>query len=208
MRLIIAALTFLIGLFAITGMFTALLPANAPDWLTGVGVLIGFSLSIILANKLVNVPGTSFWRFSRAPETWEQTDEEGLIVTTRYRATRFFQVGECGNEGPHYFIELLDGSVLHMRGRYLSVFEPHKIVKLINRPRKFPCTEFVVRRDRYDGCAVDIQCHGRALEPEIAALPFEKPDFQKGVMPQDGDIITSRSYDEMKALLLSRYGHS
>lgn len=206
MRLFIAALSFLIGLFVITGAFLALLPANAPDWLTGIGVLIGFILSLFLTNKLVNVTGTNFWSFSRAPETREQSDQEGLLVSTRYRATRSFQVREFTDEGSHYFIELNDGSVLYMGGRYLSAFEPHKLLKLVERSRKFPCSEFVVRRDREDGCVVAIQCHGSVLEPEIVTPPFEEQDFQSAMMPQDGDVITTRSYDEMKALRLRSAG--
>jgi hypothetical protein len=177
----------------------ALLPANAPEWLTGVGILTGFALSLILTNKLVNAPGTNFWSLSRAPEPVEQPEQEGLLVSTAYRATRYFEVKGSGEEGPHYFIELHDGSVLYMSGRYLAALGPHKVLKVIEQPRKFPCTEFVVRRDRYDGCVVDIQCRGIALEPEIVTPPFKELDFQNGMMPQDGDILTSRTYDEMKA---------
>lgn len=198
MRLFIAALSFLIGLSAITGAFMALLPANAPEWLTGVGVLIGFTLSLFLTNKLVNAPGTDFWSLSRAPEPGEP-GQEGLLVSTAYQAIRYFQVKASNEEGPHYFIELHDGSVLHLNGRYLAAFEPRKVLGMINHPRKFPCTEFVVKRDRYDGCVADIQCRGSALEPEIVTPPFTELDFQNGIVPQDGDIITSRTYDEMKS---------
>jgi hypothetical protein len=206
MRLLIAALSFFIGLFAITGAFMALLPANAPEWLTGVVILIGFSLSLLLTNKLVNAPGTNFWSLSRAPEPDEQSEQEGLHVSTAYRATRYFQVEASIEEGPHYFIELHDGSVLYMSGRYLAAFGPHKVLNVIDRPRKFPCTEFVVIRDRYDGCVADIQCSGIALGPEIVTLPFKELDFQNGMMPQDGDILTSRSYDEMKAAISRENG--
>jgi hypothetical protein len=206
MRLLIAASSFLIGLFVITRTFIAFLPANAPGWLTGIVILVGFCLSLFLTNKLVNVRGTKFWSFSRAPEPREQSDQEGLLISTRYRATRAFQVRELTDEGSHYFIELHDGSVLYMGGRYLSAFEPNKLLKLIERPRKFPCTEFIVRRDRDDGCVVDIQCQGSVLEPEIVTPPFEKQDFQSAMMPQDGDVVTTRTYDEMKTLRLRARG--
>ncbi len=199
MRLLIAALLFLIGLLAITGAFMALLPPNAPEWLTGVGILTGFFLSLFLTNKLVNAPGTNFWSLSRAREPGEQPEQDGLLVSTAYRAIRYFEVEASNEEGPHYFIELHDGPVLYMNGRYLAALGPHKVLNMIDRPRKFPCTEFVVRRDRYDGCVVDIQCGGSALEPEIVTPPFNELDFQNSMMPQDGDILTSRTYDEMKA---------
>ena len=206
MRLLIAALSFFIGLFAITGAFMALLPANAPEWLTGVSILIGFSLSLFLTNKLVNAPGTNFWSLSRAPEPDEQSEQQGSLVSTEYQATRYFQVEASGEEGPHYFIELDDGSVLYMSGRYLAAFGPHKVLNVIDRSRKFPCAEFVVRRYRYDGCVVDIQCRGIALEPEIITPPFKEYDFHNGMMPQDGDILTSRTYDEMKAAISRENG--
>jgi hypothetical protein len=200
MRLFIAALSFLIGLFAITGAFMALLPANAPEWLkTGVGLLIGFSLSLFLTNKLVNARGTDFWSLSRASEPHEQPEQEGLLVSTTYRATRYFQVEGSPEEGPHYFIELHNGSVLYLHNRYLASLGPRKVLGLVDRPRKFPCTEFVVRRDRYDGFVADIQCRGSALEPELVAPPFKDSDLQNSVEPRDGDVITSRTYEEMKA---------
>ena len=206
MRLLIAALSFFIGLFAITGAIMALLPANAPEWLTGVGILIGFSLSLLITNRLVNAPGTNFWSFSRAPEPDDQPEQEGLLVSTTYRARRYFEVAGSNEEGPHYFIELQDGSVLYLSGRYLAAFGPHKVLNVIERPGKFPCTEFVVKRDRSDGCVADIQCGGIALGPEIVTLPFKELDFQNGMMPQDGDILTSRTYDEMKAAIARENG--
>lgn len=201
MRLLIAALSFLLGLYAISAGLIALLPPGAPEWLSSVGILIGFCLSLVLTNKLVNAQGTNFWSLARAPEPGEQLEQEGLLLSTTYQATRAFQVEEFKEEGPHYFIELHDGSVLHMNGRYLAAFEPHRFFKAFDRPRKFPCTEFVVRRDREDGCVVDIQCRGRVLGPEIVTPPFNEQDFRNALLPQDGDIITTRTYDELKSAL-------
>jgi len=199
MRLLIAALSFFISFFLITSAFMALLPAAAPQWQTNVGILLGFSLSLFTTNKLVNAPGTKFWSLARAPEPAEQPEQEGLLVSMAYRATRYFQVEESQEEGPHYFIELHDGSVLYMNGRYLAAFGPRKFLNLINYSRKFPCTEFVVIRDRYDDCVVDIRCSDSVLEPEIVMPPFEEHDLQGVMTLQDGDIITSRTYEEMKA---------
>jgi len=199
MRLLIAALSFFISFFLITSVFIALLPADAPQWQTNVGILLGFSLSLFITNKLVNAQGTKFWSLARAPEPGEQSEQEGLLVSTAYQATRYFQVEETRVEGPHYFIELHDASVLYMNGRYLATFGPRKFFKLIDYPRRFPCTEFVVIRDRYDDCVADIRCSGTVLEPEIILPPFEEHDLQSVMTLQDGDIITSRTYEEMKA---------
>ena len=206
MRLFVAALSFLIGLFVITGAFMALLPANAPEWLTVVGILTGSVLSLFITNRLVNVKGTNFWSLRRAPEPDERSEHEDLLVSTAYRANRCFEVGGPDEEGPHYFIELHDGSVLHMNGGYLAALGPRKILGLIDQPRQFPCTEFSVKRDRYDGCVADVRCGGTALEPEIVTPPFQEVDFQNNMIPHDGDILASRTYDEMKAAMSRKSG--
>lgn len=206
MRLLIAALSFLLGLYAISAGLIALLPPGAPEWLSGVGILIGFCLSLVLTNKLVNAQGTNFWSLARAPEPGEQLEQqEGLLLSTTYQATRSFQVEEFREEGPHYFIELNDRSVLHLNGPYLADLGPRRLFNLFDRLRKFPCTDFIVRRDREDGCVVDIQCRGPVLEPEITTPPFDESDFRDGLLPQDGDIITTRTYDELKSALSEKH---
>jgi hypothetical protein len=204
MRLVIAALSFFIGLFAFIRAFMALLPADAPGWQIDAAIVAGFLLSLFLTNKLVNAPGTRFWSLSRAPEPDESPEQEGLLVSTAYRAKRYFEVEASDEEGPHYFIELDDGSVLYMSGRYLAAFRPRKIFNLIDYPRKFPCTEFIVKRDRCDGCIVDIQCSGSPLEPEIVTPPFNELAFQSSIIPQDGDILVSRTYDAIKSVRSSQ----
>jgi hypothetical protein len=202
MRLLIAALSFLLGLYAISAGLIALLPPGAPEWLSGVGILIGFCLSLVLTNKLVNAQGTNFWSLARAPEPGEQSgQQEGLLLSTAYQATRAFQVEEFKEEGLHYFIELHDGSILHMNGRYLADLGPRRLFSLFARPRKFPCIDFIVRRDREEGFVVDVQCRGPVLEPEIHLPPFTEQDFRNALLPQDGDIITTRTYDELKSAL-------
>ncbi len=42
---------FIIGLFIITSLITAVLPANAPEWPSGVAILAGFICSLFLTNK-------------------------------------------------------------------------------------------------------------------------------------------------------------
>ena len=200
MRLLVAALSFFISFFLLTSACIALLPADAPQWQTNAGIFLGFILSLFITNKLANVQGTNFWSLRRAPEPSEQPQQrDGLLVSTTYRATRYFEVEESHEEGPHYFIELHDESVLYMNGRYLSAFGPSTFLHLISYPRKFPCTEFVVIRDRYENNVADIRCGGSVLEPELVAPPFEERDLQGVMTLKDGEIITSRSYEEMKA---------
>ena len=95
MRLLVAALSFFISFFLLTSAFMALLPADAPQWQTNAGIFLGFILSLFITNKLANVQGTNFWSLRRAPEPSEQPQQrDGLLVSTTYRATRYFEVEE------------------------------------------------------------------------------------------------------------------
>ena len=201
MRLIFAAISFLIGLFLIATAITALLPQSAPEWQTGIAILMSAGLSLYLTNMLVNVRGTRFWSISRAPESTEQLEQEGLLSSTEFHATRAFQVEEFHDEGSNYFLELQDGSVLFLSGHYLCEHEPLEFDDRIVQQREFPCTEFVVRR-RDDGSVADIQCRGRVLEPEVVTPPFPEEDFRNKALPKDGDIVSSSTYDEVKAARL------
>ena len=206
MRLILAAFSFLICLFLIATALTFILPNDLPDWMTGIIVLVSAGVSLVITNKLVNVRGTHFWSLARAQEPHTTTDKEGLIVSTLYHAGRFFEVRGATEEGAHYFIELNDKSILYLNGRYLNAFKPRKILNLVSRPGSFPCTEFEVKRDRYDGCVVGVQCRGAVLSPEAVLPPFTEEDIRKGTLPNDGDIIASRTYDEMKETITGERG--
>ncbi len=200
MRLIIAAVLFFVCLFAVTSLIVAVLPANAPEWMTGIALLVGIGCSLFLANKLANAPGTDFLGRPHAAETPEQLEQDGMLRTTEFRAIRAFQVEESKDEGSHFFIELSDGPVLYLAGRYLHEHEPIEFDGKTVQPREFPCTEFTIRRRRDDGSVVDVQCGGRVLEPEVVTPPFEEHHLHDKP-PQDGDIITDRTYDEVKAAM-------
>lgn len=201
MRLILAAISFLIGVFLIASAITALLPPNAPEWLTGVAILVSAGLSLYLTNMLVNVRGTRFWSLSRAQESAEH--EEDALSSTEFHATRAFQVEEFRDEGSNYFLELRNGTVLFLSGHYFHEHEPLEFDGRIVQQREFPCTEFVVRR-RDDGSGADIQCRGRVLEPEVVTPPFPEEDVRNGSLPKDGDIISTSTYDELKAARLTQ----
>ena len=105
---------------------------------------------------------------------------------------------EFEDEGLHYFIELVDGRVLFLSGQYLYDYEPISDDPESNQPRSFPCTEFTVRRHKNDGCVVDLLRAGTVLEPEIMAPAFGKQVWRANGIPEDGQVITSTSYDELK----------
>jgi hypothetical protein len=135
--------------------------------------------------------------------TVDEMQKQGLLIRENYEATRAFEVGEFEDEGCQYFIELKNGSVLYLCGQYLYEYEP------LDRPerkqsRKFPCTEFTVLRDKRHGWIVDIVCGGTVMEPECEAPPSLTADFGSDEAPGDGDIISDRSYDELKREWMER----
>ncbi len=198
MRLVLATLSFFVFLAVLFGIYLRFMPPDAPGWLTTVMAMAAFVLALVITNRLVNVQGTNFWSLSRAREPVDRPAEQGLIADTAYRAVRCFRVEASGEGGPHYFIELWDKSVLYLNGSYLAAYEPRKVLGLINITRKFPCTEFIIQRDRYEGEVVGIQCRGTALEPELFLAPFEESEMESVALLRDGDVVTSRTYEELK----------
>ncbi|HYO76001.1 MAG TPA: hypothetical protein VE010_06015 [Thermoanaerobaculia bacterium] len=118
-----------------------------------------------------------------------------LLVADHFTARRAFHVEEFEDEGSHYFIELTDGEVLFLSGQYLYDYEPERS----DAPeRRFPCSDFTVRRHRDERYVVDIICRGEILEPELNAPPFSDEDHENGTVPDDGEILQT-PYDEIKA---------
>ncbi|HEX4351085.1 MAG TPA: hypothetical protein VH251_11890 [Verrucomicrobiae bacterium] len=146
-------------------------------------VIVGVAMFLLTRRALPRVENLSL----------EEMEKLGLLAHEGYQAKRAFQVEEVEDEGVQYFIELRNGTVLFLCGQYLYDYEPADGDARTKQPRKFPCTEFSVLRHKQHGWIVDIEPGGTVLEPECEAPPFggEEP-------PADGDIISDRSYDEIK----------
>jgi hypothetical protein len=86
--------------------------------------------------------------------------------------------------------------VLFLCGQYLYDYEPMEGAR--KQPRKFPCTEFTILRDKRDGLIVDVVCAGTVIEPEGQAPHFTEADYESGRLPENGQIISDRSYDQIK----------
>ncbi len=161
--------------------------AGREPWMTIVFVVsfivVGLVMALITRRALPPVEYLSL----------EEMEKLGLLVHEKYQVTHAFQMEEAEDEGAQYFIELKNGSVLFLCGRYLYDYEPATGRGRTQQPRKFPCTEFSILRHKQHGWIVDVECGGTVLEPECEAPPFgdEEP-------PADGDIISNRSYDEIK----------
>jgi hypothetical protein len=138
-------------------------------------------------------------RHPRASEIAKELEKRNLLAYTHYRIERAFRVAELNGEGPHYFLELESGGILHLSGHYLYNYEPGE-----GPMRYFPCTHFTLRRHLQLGQAVDILCDGLVIEPEAEAPPYSAHDFDRGVVPKDGEILRHVTFDQLLGQLTPR----
>jgi hypothetical protein len=135
-------------------------------------------------------------RHSRQPRTNEAAEDlakRNLLLSTSFCADRAFRVDERNDEGPHYFLELQDGGVLHLSGNYLYEYEPGD-----GSPRHFPCTRFTLRRHAELGQVIDILCEGLIIEPEVEAPPYTEGDFARRLVPADGEILRNLTFEQLR----------
>ncbi len=190
MRVILA------GAFVFAGLLLAVcllsdVAQHIPPVIFGIGMAGLFIALVISAVVLFNGPDGRL----REDKYVEDLEEKGLLVSTEFRATRAFQVEEQEDEGLHYFIELADGTVLYLTGQDLYDYEPIKDDLQFNQPRRFPCTEFALRTHREEKFVIGIQCRGSAIEPAyVAPCPKDYWEWE----PEEGQIITGETYDEIK----------
>ena len=203
MRVIGAALFFLIGMVATAALLERLVkePHSRLGSITVGGVtVVAFIVLIVIASLLFNKKGTNLLGGKSIEQQAKELEEQGLLESTDYLATRAFGVDEFEDEGLSYFVELTDGRVLFLSGQYLYDYEPDPKE---NRARVFPCSDFSIRRHRSEGYVVDLQCRGNVIEPDVAA-PFSDSDWTNARIPQDGEIIATATYDALKKEQLSR----
>lgn len=135
--------------------------------------------------------------------TIEAVRAKGELEQRTFHARRAFEVAERGDEGLHYFVELADNSTLYLTGQYLYDFMPISDDPKLKQLRLFPCTEFVISRDKNNEYFIQLDCMGTAIEPECITPPFSSTDHKQGGVPDDGDVITDVSYDELKSRRLA-----
>jgi hypothetical protein len=167
-------------------------------------LVLGLSLAALMlilcvgAGYIFNRPEDRFIEFRTAESFMQELAAKGLLVSSEFRATRALRIAEFDDEGSHYFIELENGSVLYLNGQYLYDYEPIDDDPEVNQPRNFPCTEFTVHRHKVEGYVVEIVCRGRVLDPEITAPAFEKVDKRRGALFGDGQVLTDRTYEQIR----------
>lgn len=179
---------------------------RAPSWLAGLGLAFFTWALVALSAWLFNPTGSAPFRRQTAEEHIRTLEQLDLLDSTAFRARRAFGVDEFEDEGLHYFLELEDRTVLFLSGQYLYDYEPISDDPAVNQPRSFPCTDFTVRRHKKEGYVVELVCRGSVLEPEAIVSPFGEKVWQTDGIPQDGRVITTATYEELKREHSSRAG--
>jgi hypothetical protein len=157
-------------------------------------ILTYLSVLIVVIAIMLNYPRLP--RQAMVNDFAYELEARNLLVSTSFRADRAFRVDEFAQEGPHYFLELEDGGILHLSGTYLYDYEPVE-----GSQRHFPCTQFTLRRHAEVGYVVDLICGGLVIEPEVEAPAYSADDFAQQRVPEDQAILRNVSFDR---LLLER----
>jgi hypothetical protein len=194
MRVIAAGIFVFAGITALIVLVSAMRFQDLPRWFIP-PFIVGFLGLIALAYWLFNPKGTDLLGTKTQEEHIRELESQGLLDSTDFQATRAFEVEEFEDEGTQYYLELADGRVLFLIGQYLYDYSPDPD---LGTPRRFPCSEFTVRRHKVQDYVAEIQCRGAVLEPEFVAPPFNQDDWKSDRVPYDGKIITDRTYEELK----------
>ena len=153
--------------------------------LVAIFFIVLFFITNLLQTSKKNAPVKNVYELER----------EGLLQHEYFCALRAFKIEDVEDFGPQFFIELEDKRVLYLNGQYLDDYDPY--VPLGETPateRKFPCSGFEILRHHVSKEALKINCHGTLLARDSIKLEWD--DWGSGY--EDGDIITDRTYDEIK----------
>jgi hypothetical protein len=165
--------------------------------ITGIAIGILTLLGCLGALALFNKRGSDFFGQTIPEEHLHDLESQELLLDEDFVALRAFEVEEFEDEGMHFFVELQDERVLFLSGQYLYDYEPINARNGL-KPRRFPCSEFTVRRHKDKNYVADLICRGKVLEPESLAPPFTDQEWREDKVPSDGEIITRISFDQLK----------
>jgi hypothetical protein len=189
----LSQLRFIVGvLFALSAMVVLIAFRHA-----SLGAILAVTLAYLSTLMVSIAILLEYPRLNRQPprsKLARELERRNLLFSTRYCAERAFRVEALHDEGPHYFLQLDSGAVLHLGGAYLCEYEPRDGGAV----RHFPCTQFTVRRHTQTGQAVDLICDGIIIEPELEAPAYTARDFAEDRVPADGEIMRNISFDALR----------
>lgn len=200
MRVLFAAIFVFSSGLGVVSILESYFGCNSPWWsrlLPAASMLLAVALSLFVFNRSDDRPRL---RHQSLDKYLAELEAKGNLLSQQYQAIRSFAVEELEDEGSHYYLELADGRVLYLSGQYLYDYKQTSDDSEINQNQPFPCTEFEILRHRDTGDVIHIRCAGSILKPEIVVSPFTHEDFKRGI-PEDGEIIESKSYEQLKGEL-------
>jgi len=208
MRVVVAALFAVGGMFAAVALISEIGAINrAPPVVVG----LGFGLLLVFLSVVAVVLFNPWWAnpFRRVTpeEILRRLEAKGLLSSADFEVRRAFGVEEYADEGSRYFLELVDGRVLHLCGQYLYDYEPISDDPEMNQPRRFPCTAFTLRLHKTEGGVVDLVCRGTVIEPEFIAPPLTIRRQRSIAALRDGQVLSDRPYDGLKEEIRSTASH-
>ena len=207
LRLVLAGLfvfAAMLGTVAVLGSYSP--DGDVPAWSAAVVTVVAVAAAAF-ALVFFNSKGRRPFDASLSVEQRiRDLDSAGLIIRQAFTARRCFAVEESEDEGLHYYLELDDRRVLFLSGQYLYDYQEITDDPELNQPATFPCERFEILRHKTEAYVVSMECRGDVLVPECVTPPFSKQEFRKGI-PDDGDIITDKTYDQIKAERLGRTDH-
>jgi hypothetical protein len=199
MRVVVAALFAVGGIFAAVALISEIGAINrAPPAVVGLGFGLLLVFLSIVAVVLFNPWCANPFRRMTPEELLRRLEAKGLLLSSDIEVRRAFGVEEYADEGSRYFLELVDGRVLHLCGQYLYDYEPISDDPEMNQPRRFPCTTFTLRLHKTEGGVVDLVCRGTVIEPEFIAPPLTKRRQRSIGALRDGQVLSDRPYDGLK----------
>lgn len=173
MRVLLAAFFLWGGTIALVTLLASTSMEQLPSVIV-VGLLFVLILALVLAALwLFNLKGKLPVNLTSPEQRVRELESAGLLESTDFRAVRAFEVREWEDEGLHYFIELADGRVLYLEGQYLYEYQQISDDPELNQPRRFPCTDFTIRRHRLRGTSSKYSAVARCSSP--SSSPSRSP---------------------------------
>ena len=134
-----------------------------------------------------------------AEERERRLRAENLLREESYRAVRSFEVEQYEDEGRHLFVELVGGSVLYLTGQYLYDYGIDPDGTPDAGSDTFPASSFDLVFHRTQGHLFRIVPSGMKLPPVETFPPYQPGEYERGLVPEDLDVISSHTFDELLA---------
>lgn len=144
---------------------------------------------IVMGLLIIAVIVTIYWTKGDPVIAFEKqsskTSEIEIIHCTTKRAIKREDTEDFGVS---FYLDTEDGRTLFLQGQYLDMLESDK---------QFPNSEFELVRTKTTKEFIDFKIKGNFFEPEKLLKAFSKDDYEKGIVPEDGEVLEIE-FDKIK----------